>query len=236
MNAPASSQTTPPAPAARSGWRLFGIVFAAVFLAVGAVLLLAWWWLFPGPFQPVRLAPDEQQVLEQKLERLQRAGARLPDSPERGGGPRRDELDASGRLRPEPYREDPAGRDIAFSERELNALLASDPELARRMAIDLSDDLVSLKLLIPVPEDFPVLAGKTLRVRAGMTVRMKDGQPQFILRGVSVMGVPLPNAWLGEIKHRDLASEFGEGFWQGLARGIEDIEVREGRLRVRLRP
>ncbi|RMG57142.1 MAG: arginine N-succinyltransferase, partial [Gammaproteobacteria bacterium] len=64
----------------------------------------------------------------------------------------------------------------------------------------------------------------------------KDGQPQFILRGVSVMGVPLPNAWLGEVKHRDLASEFGEGFWQDLARGIKDIEVRDGRLRVLLRP
>ncbi|MBU0679654.1 MAG: hypothetical protein KJ626_16250 [Verrucomicrobia bacterium] len=32
----------------------------------------------------------------------------------------------------------------------MNALLARDPDIARRVAIDLSDDLVSVKLVVPM--------------------------------------------------------------------------------------
>ena len=58
-----------------------------------------------------------------------------------------------------------------------------------------------------------------------------------MLKGVSVMGVPIPNAWLGGIKNVDLITEFGTdpGFWQAFSEGVEDIRVEDGRIKVKLK-
>ncbi len=51
------------------------------------------------------------------------------------------------------------------------------------------------------------------------------------------MGVPVPNAWLGGIKNVDLISEFGqdEGFWKAFADGVQNIQVVEGDLVIKLK-
>ncbi|RLC98833.1 MAG: arginine N-succinyltransferase, partial [Chloroflexota bacterium] len=61
--------------------------------------------------------------------------------------------------------------------------------------------------------------------------------PRVVLRGVSVMGVPIPNAWLGGLKNVDLIGEFGDeqGFWSGFSQGVEDIRVEDGELRIKLK-
>ncbi|MCI5165729.1 MAG: arginine N-succinyltransferase, partial [Candidatus Electrothrix sp. GM3_4] len=121
--------------------------------------------------------------------------------------------------------------------RELNGLLANNTDLAKKIAVDLATDLVSLRLLLPVDPDFPILGGKTLRVRAGAELAYRDGKPVVVLKGVSVMGVPIPNAWLGGLKNIDLMQEFGgePGFWQSLGEGVESIQVRDGELYVKLK-
>ena len=144
---------------------------------------------------------------------------------------------AASTLEPEAYREDPDAREIGLTERELNAALAHNTNLGDRLAIDLADDLASAKLLIPVDPEFPVLGGRTLRVSAGVELQYASGRPVVILRGVSLMGVPIPNAWLGNLKHVDLVERFGEtpGFWRAFSDGIDAMEIREGELKLRLR-
>ncbi|MFA7593574.1 MAG: hypothetical protein WCY26_07530, partial [Thiohalobacteraceae bacterium] len=58
-----------------------------------------------------------------------------------------------------------------------------------------------------------------------------------VLKGVSLMGVPLPNAWIGGLKNIDLVQEFGaeQGFWKAFADGVEDIRVEDGRLKITLK-
>jgi hypothetical protein len=58
-----------------------------------------------------------------------------------------------------------------------------------------------------------------------------------ILKGVKLMGVPIPNAWLGGLKNIDLVREFGgdEGFWQLFADGVESIETQDGQLKITLK-
>ena len=109
--------------------------------------------------------------------------------------------------------------------------------MAQRLAIDLSDNLASAKLLIPVDPEAPILGGKTIKVTAGMELAYANGKPIIILKGVSLWGVPIPNAWLGNVKNVDLIQEFGndEGFWKAFADGVDLIEVREGKLRVILK-
>jgi hypothetical protein len=200
------------------------------------VALLSVWWiksnLYASPFSPTTLTEREQQALNAKLDRLQRNNPSDPKSPPVGTA----ETKSEGRLAPEPYTEDAAQRELRITEKELNALIANDEATARRVAIALSADMVSVKLIVPVDDDFPVLGGKTLRLTCGITLRHEAGKPVVALRGVSVGGVPIPDAWLGNIKHVDLVREFGGqgGFWDLFSKGVEDIKVLDGSLFVRL--
>jgi hypothetical protein len=116
-------------------------------------------------------------------------------------------------------------------------MVAKNTDLAQKMAIDLAENMVSIKLLIPLDPDFPMLGGKTLKVKAGAELAYRDGRPVVKLKGISLMGVPMPNAWLGGIKNIDLISEFGtdEGFWKTFADGVDSISVVEGFLKIQLK-
>jgi hypothetical protein len=223
------------------------IVAGAMILTVMLTVFAIKTWLFPSPFTPVELSQREEQRLEQKLNRFDAVAAELPRSSRTGNyeaagnarsfSPQADDYDTQGRLKPEAYSEKGANREITFTERELNGLLANNTDLAEKMAVDLATDLVSLRLLLPVDPDFPILGGKTLRVRAGAELAYRDHKPVVVLKGVSVMGIPIPNAWLGGLKNIDLMQEFGgkPGFWQSLGEGIESIQVRDGELYVKLK-
>jgi hypothetical protein len=221
---PAGELSTPPE---QQGKRRFGV--STLVVAVGVAILLtagaiwAFTYLYPNQFRPVELSNKEQRVLTQKLERLEALGG--------SGAPGQEPLT------PERYTEDDTKRQISLSERELNSLLANNTELATRLAIDLSDDLASAKLLIPMEPDFPVLGGKTIRVNAGLELAYRDTGPVVVLKGVSVMGVPIPNAWLGNLKNVDLVREFGgeRGFWRAFADGVEFIQVSDGELQIKLK-
>jgi hypothetical protein len=245
-----AQQTPPTSGFTASGftkWQVLGIVLVTVVVTVGATGWVLRTYVFPSEFEPVQLSAREAQVLDAKLRRIgiepepSRSAPRESEpsrSAPREPGPAtgRAERDAP-RLEPEPYSEDPADRVIGISERELNALLAHNTNLAERLAIDLSDDLASAKLLIPVDPDFPVMGGRILRVHAGVELRVARGRPVVILRGIRLMGVPLPNAWLGNLKQVDLVERYGGqgGFWSSFAAGIEEMEVREGELKLVLK-
>jgi hypothetical protein len=216
-----------------------GLMLFAVVITFGVTILVVKPYLFPTKFKPVTLNPSEEKVLTNKLENLDSmvTGA----TPHRNADPQKptrpDQFDPKTTLEPEPYSEKGVQREIRFTERELNALLAKNTDLASKLAIDLADDLVSAKLLLPVNEDFPILGGKTIRVRAGMVFTYDKGKPVVILKGITIMGVPIPNAWLGGIKNIDLVKEFGSdtGFWKTFSDGVEDIKLEEGFLKLKLR-
>lgn len=199
------------------------IVLITIVVTAGISYWVLSQYLFLKEFKPVQLKPGEERVLERKLRVI--------------GVEVRDAGNETAPLEPEPYSEVGARREVSFSERELNAMLARNTDLARKLAVDLSDDLVSAKLLIPLDADFPMLGGKTLRVNAGVELAYRESRPIVVLKGVSVMGVPIPNAWLGNLKNVDLIQEFGgdQGFWNSFADGIEYIHVEEGRLLLKLK-
>ncbi len=199
-----------------TGWQLAFFILLTVVISAGVTGVVVYRTLFPSAFTPVELSEREQARLYSKL-------GSLP-----GGG---------NRLEPEPYRESDARREISFSEKELNSLLAKSPEMAERFAVDLSDNLASAKLLVPVPPDFPFLGGNTIAINAGLELAYENGRPIVVLQGVSVWGVPIPNAWLGGLKNVDLVQEFGgtQGFWRAFADGVESIEVQDGELHISLK-
>jgi len=210
-----------------SGSRGKRTLAVVLLVLVVAVLLVAVWVrhnLFASRFAPVDLRPEEQEVLGAKLALLRKEGPAPGQVP--SGTP----------LPAEPYTEEGARREIHLTERELNALIANTPDIAEMVAIDLADDLISVKLVWPVEEDVPVLGGKRLRIHMGLTVTYGGGTPVFALKGISLGGIPLPNAWLGNRKNVNLVEEFGtdDGFWEIFSEGIRSIKVREGYLQITL--
>ena len=222
-----------PAPPGKSGLRGLGIC-AAIFVIL-ALLGVLWIRhnLYAYPFTPTILNEQEQRVLDRKLETLQHnLQGQETSLPERYPEPK-DE----GPLQPEPYAEDLAKREIRITEKELNALIAKDEETAKRVAIDLARDMLSVKLVVPVDNELPLVGGKTLRLHCGVTVGYREGKPIVALRGVSIGGIPIPNAWMGNIKNIDLVREFGGqgGFWHAFAEGVADIRVSDGSLYIKLK-
>lgn len=233
---PAINTPTNPAPT-QNGWRTFGIVVITMFITLSTGYWVVTQYLFPTSFTPVVLSEKDQQQLDQKLQRL---GIDIGTGGKSNTGTQKSSKITPGTqkpLEPEAYSEVGASRDIDISEKEFNALLAKNTDLASKLAFDFSDNLASAKLLVNMDPDFPVLGGKTLKVTAGMEVKLVNGKPSAILKGVSVWGVPVPNAWLGNLKNTDLNKEFGEagGFWQAINEGVEDIEVKEGKLHIKLK-
>lgn len=213
------------------GIHIFWIIIVTILVTAAITFWIVRSYIYAKDFEPVELNAKEQQTLNSKLRLLgyepeQQAPAEQPAK----------ETDEQW-LRPEKYSEANGKRQVAFTERELNAMLASNTELAKKLAIDLSDDLISSRLLVPVDPDFPVLGGKTLRVSAGVEMAFRDAKPVVILKGVSIMGIPIPNAWLGGLKNIDLVSEFGDdtGFWSSFAKGVDEIHIEEGELKVSLK-
>lgn len=216
-----------------SGAQVLLIILAVILLTAVASFLIIRTYIFPSPFTPVTLSAKEEKQLDAKLDTLGWDIQRSSNSARQGADNR-----GSSDLTPEPYRERDGDRQVTFSEKEVNAMIGRSPEFAERLAIDFSDNLASAKLLVPIPRDFPIMAGETLRVNAGLDIHLDQRRrPVVALVGVSLMGVPLPNAWLGNMKQVNLVSEFGDsGFWNAFADGVEDIQIREGELYIRLRP
>lgn len=212
-----------------SGLQVLGMVVASMCITVIITAFAVKMYLFPAPFKPVVLSDREEQQLATKLNIFEGFNSQ----------PEQKTVTPSGTstLEPEKYSEEGNSREINFTEREINAMLAKNTDLADKLAVDLAENMISIKLLIPLDPDFPMLGGQTLKVKAGAELAYREGRPVVKLKGVSFMGVPMPNAWLGGIKNIDLIREFGadEGIWKAFADGIDSISVVEGFLNIQLK-
>jgi len=212
-----------------SGKQVIVMIIASMCTAIIITVFTIKIFLFPSPFKPVVLSAKEEQQLSTKLEQFDSLTPQ-PENP-------KTEYTKDGTLKPEQYTEENISHEICFTERELNAIMAKNTDLGRKLALDLADDMVSIKLLIPLDPEFPLLGGKTLRVKAGAELAYKNGRPVIKLKGVSLMGVPMPNSWLGGVKNIDLIREFGadKGFWKSFADGVDSIIVTDDLLKIRLK-
>ena len=218
--------------AASSGFsvkQVIVMIIASMCIAIVITAFAIKIFLFPSPFKPVVLSAKEEQQLTAKLEQFENITSQPVTST--------NEPTQDVNLKPEQYTEEEGSREISFTERELNAMMAKNTDLAQKLALDLADDMVSIKLLIPLDPDFPVLGGKTLKIKAGAELAYREGRPVVKLKGISLMGVPMPNAWLGGLKNIDLITEFGgdDGFWKTFADGVDSIAVTDGFLKIQLK-
>lgn len=210
------------------------VLFVGLTVLATAVVT-AWWvnqYLYAATFEPIQLTPPEQHSLDNKMAKLaQESPVVLSPSSQKIVS-----SDHSS-LQPEPYSEDGASREIQLTEREVNALIAKDADMARHVAVDLAENLVSVKLVVPVNEEVPLVGGNRLKLNFGVELSYGNGKPVVAMQGISLGGVPLPSAWWGDIKHINLVEEFGGpgGFWDQFAKGVQDLKIQEGRLWITLK-
>lgn len=216
---------------------IIGLMLLTIVITIGATLWAINSQWFSKGFKPVELSSSEEAVLSRKLDALSAFDISPDEDTEESSVFTLDNNETGiDNMQPEVYSEDDSKRRIELTERELNALLAEKTDLAEQIVIDLTDNLASVKLLVDLDPDFPFLGGKTLKVSSGTELSYSANRPVVVMKGVSVWGVPIPNAWLGGLKNIDLVKEFGagDGFWKSFADGIEDIRVEDGKLLIQL--
>jgi hypothetical protein len=188
-------------------------------------------YIYASKFTPTALTTKEQKVLDSKLVKLGES------TKKESVVSKKKRVDKGAALEPEAYSEEGAKREISLTEKELNALIAKDPEVAQCVAIDLSDNLISIKMIVPIDKEVPVLGGKTLRLNLGVMIAFEKERPVVALKGVSLGGIPVPNAWLGNLKNKNLVKEFGDetGFWKLFSDGVADLKVKDGHIQIKLK-
>lgn len=211
-------------------------VILVIGLAVLATALGAVWWMnqyvYATMFDPTRLGESEQQVLNAKMAQLLQTTDAASSSVSQ---PSTSTTDLP--LEPVPYAETDANRHIQLTEREVNAVIATDSYMARRVAVDMADDLLSVQLVVPINHQMPLVGGKMLKLNFGLALSYLHGKPVVAMRGISLGGIPLPSAWWGDIKNTNLVEEFGGsgGLWDQFSKGVKDMKIQDGQLHVILK-
>lgn len=199
------------------------IVLAVILGCCGVTAAATAWWvkrnIYASPFQPVNLTGQEKQAFNQKVTVLT-SGAQAS-------------APADGRTAEQKTSDDK--RTLSVSEKEINAFLA-ERGLGERLKVHLAAGAIEATALVPMDKDVPVLGGKTLRLKLDLAGNIGSGQNALRIADVSVGGVPLPNAWLGDLKGVNLiASDIEtDPVVKRFVAGIREFQITDGAIRVLL--
>jgi hypothetical protein len=148
---------------------------------------------------------------------------------------------------PAPLKDRPAGSDInitldqpyvpgskvlRITEREINGLLNANTDLGKSVRLEFAQDAINAYIVVPIPQDVPVMGGKMFRARGRFRVSIGNGgTPYAVLEDVTVYGLSLPKAWLGGLKGENLLENaVGERKGSPVLKGIKSLKVEPGAL------
>ncbi len=130
---------------------------------------------------------------------------------------------------------EPGINSIVLTQREVNGLINAHTTLGEDLKIELAKGALHARLRTTLDEDVPVLGGKTVNARARFLVEADELNPSIILDDLTVYGVSVPNAWLGELKGQNLLASLTGGVGDNaFSRGIEDIKIENGLIEIQL--
>ena len=218
---PAGTLTGTPAPNRR--WLLYGCGFLlALMLVICATVAITIWYV-QRPIQPVVLSAAETVAVELKLEQLAGTTNRGPHAT----------IAPAAVVKPEPDRPYvPGAKVLRLTERELNGLLNENTDLGKAVRLELGRDAINAYVTAPIPEDVPIMGGKTFRARGRFRVSLTNGAaPYAILEDVTVFGLSLPKAWLAGLKGENLLGEaVGERNGVPVLQGVKSLRIEPGAL------
>ncbi len=248
-----------PAPSRRTSRTTVALcVLAGVVLTLLIGVGIYYWYYFHGHISPTKLSEKEQVVLGQKLEVV--TGKPVYIHPEGFEAAGRPSVIGGVDLGESPTPEEAAagavpgnidletveeavfiddGRTLVLTEREINGFLHHNTEYAERLKVVLGTDTITAKMIKDFPAETPMVGGRTLRVNITVAAYL-DADGGFIveLRDVNAGGISIPNAWLGDMKNKNLI-DFGDNSEGGaildkISQGIADFKIENGQIRIRL--
>lgn len=215
----AASGAAPIKPA--SSWKKKLLLIGGIFiLGCGITAAATAWWvkrnIYASPFKPVMLSQAEQAAFDEKLRILKAEAAPPVDG------------------KTEEQRAAEAKRTLSITENEINGYLAKQG-LGEQFKVSLGDGDATVALVAPVDKDVPFIGGTTLRVKVALHAMIgSDRKCALSIADVSVGGVPLPNAWLGDIKGVNMlaANVQADPVAKRFLDGIRELVIANGAVRV----
>jgi len=245
-----------PDPHQKKGGGFWKLVSLLLLLALIALALFAFFYIkrnfYASKFKPTELNAKEEQVLDAKWEALSEAppvasassldnryglNNGKSNSPEYQRVEQVNVPDQSvdDYMNEQDNRSEEEKRRIVLSEKEINAALHKNTDLADRVKIDLDTDMIRAAAVIPIDPEAPFIGGKTLRGKVSLKAYLdENGRLAVIVQDVTFGGLPLPNAWVGNLKGKNLVSEGGNSPLKQLAEGIKDFRIEGDQIVIQL--
>ena len=119
----------------------------------------------------------------------------------------------------------------------VNAWLAKN-ELGENVQVRFKNGKITGAIILELPDDFPVLAGQKIKASLALVAHLNDASRDLALLvdDVTVGGMPLPNAWVGDIKGLNLVDETAhkDPAMEKFLKGIRQFEIQDGLAVVKL--
>lgn len=157
----------------------------------------------PASFETVQLSKTEADQLQQRLAHFQKA------------------LDSQAEQ-----------QELVLSEREINALIAQNPNLTNRVLARIEGDRIKGEISFPLQDIGPIkLNGRYLNGLATFRVGIAAGQLVVGVDDVQVKGQPLPEPFLSELKKKNIGQEVvKDPQVQTTVAKLQSIDVKDGKL------
>jgi flagellar basal body-associated protein FliL len=184
-------------------------------LAITAILIVTagagiYWW-HNRPITPTVLNASEQTALDQKIATIQK---------------------------PPQSTYQPGVKTITLNEREVNALFHNNTGLGDKVKFEFANDAIHARIRTKLDPELPIVGGHTLVAKARFLLKdsnNNNNRAAIILDDITVWGISLPNAWLGDIKGRNLLSDIGlDAPENQISNGIKNIKIQQGKILIEL--
>jgi hypothetical protein len=94
--------------------------------------------------------------------------------------------------------------EIVLTADEINALISENPEFKGKFYLTLKDDEATGQLSLPL-EGMPMMSGRFLNAKAGLTVSLKDGYLDVRLKSIDVNGKTMPPDIAKQVAQENIA-------------------------------
>jgi hypothetical protein len=218
-------------------------VFAG--LAITGVFVYNYY--FHASITPTKLSEREMVVLNEKIKVIEETSADSPGVliesgqvkvlPPVDGAPATPPVPAPV---PVPVEAPRDVRTLVLTQRELNGILNNNTEFGQYVKVDLKPGYFDITTIVPVEQDVPFFGGKTIRASVDLTLKKAEGGDLVLaVRDVSVLGIPMPAAWLegvGVMKGDNLLKDLKDQYpwFERFVAGIERVEIAGGEMKVKL--